>query len=338
MTSLLYGPLTLMASIFTTLLVFNMIFARLLLNEPLTKVRATAAHYMTYINPTQLIYTLIPPSQSKIAGAVTILIGVCLCVVSTPTGIPVDFSPRDVLRLLVRPEGAIYVATLVLVVLASVVAIVRFESTYPGRSGENEPAAVVTDSGVSESKDQEAAEEDPMCTKESSAASKQVLERKAYRQPPRSLDNLMGVVYPASLGLDEAVCHLTMKAVVSMLANCNGDCNHWLIYVFGVVWISASIATLWWLKKVFGRYQTTLALPIEYGTVNIGSMCSGLIFYAEAKYLATWQLSLTLVGLAVILSGIGVGRVGVQSSGDGKRVEGIEMKALELEPPSNSAS
>lgn len=64
--SLMYGPLLLLADVFTTLLVFNMLFARYFLREELTAPRVT--------------------------GAVLILCGVVLCVSGTPTDVEADFS------------------------------------------------------------------------------------------------------------------------------------------------------------------------------------------------------------------------------------------------------
>jgi len=121
----------------------------------------------------------------------------------------------------------------------------------------------------------------------------------------------MSVVYPASLGLDEGICHLTMKGAISMLSLCGsgeGTCNHWALYAGTFLWVSASVATVWWLKIVFERYETTKALPIEYGTVNACSVCSGLIFYGERRTMEGWQVVLMFVGLFFILVGIFAGR------------------------------
>lgn len=85
--ALLYGPLSLLAGVFTTLLIFNLIFARLLLGEKLT--------------------------PYKIIGALFILIGVIMCIVATPRkGNDTEFTPKDIERLSKRPAGFLYVATL----------------------------------------------------------------------------------------------------------------------------------------------------------------------------------------------------------------------------------
>ena len=36
-----------------------------------------------------------------------------------------------------------------------------------------------------------------------------------------------------------------------------------------------------WMPIVFRRFETTVALPVEYGAVNAGSVLSGLLFYQE---------------------------------------------------------
>jgi hypothetical protein len=57
-------------------------------------------------------------------------------------------------------------------------------------------------------------------------------------------------------------------------------------------------------------YETTRALPVEYGAVNTASAFSGLVFYREHRGMSGLQLGLTLAGVATILCGIGVGTLG----------------------------
>lgn len=252
-----FGPLSLLAGVFSTLLVFNMIFARWLLGEVLT-----------------------PP---KTAGSVLILLGVCCAVAGAPTGVPTSYTPDDVERLLRAPTGAAYFAVLLSSVALSVLAILVYERRFPY-------VARVSESGPLPSAD----------AKGSTAV------------PPVWLDRVMSFVYPASLGIDEGIAHLAMKGSMSMLASCSaGDanCEHPALYVFVAFWICCSVATSWWLKVVFERYETTSALPVEYGMVNAVSTCSGLIFYEERRYLDGWQLALSLVGLLAILAGIGLTRM-----------------------------
>ena len=57
------------------------------------------------------------------------------------------------------------------------------------------------------------------------------------------------------------------------------------------------------------RYETTRALPVEYGAVNAVSAFSGLIFYREASAMAPAQLTTMVVGVGAILAGIAIGNL-----------------------------
>jgi len=102
--SLIYAPLALLGAIFTTLLVWNLLFGRLLLREHITKIKA--------------------------AGAMLIMVGVALIGVATPT-VPTDYSVELVESFLKDTEGLSYLLTLIIIVIISVVAIAVFEYKYP---------------------------------------------------------------------------------------------------------------------------------------------------------------------------------------------------------------
>jgi len=128
---------------------------------------------------------------------------------------------------------------------------------------------------------------------------------------PPWLDKLMGVVYPASLGLDEGIGHLALKAFMALWRSCgdnNNECGAAIFWVMLMTFVVSSLGTLWWLPTVFRRYDVTQALPIEYGTVIICDTLSAIIFYKEADYMEDSQVFLTLAGLVVIILGILVGR------------------------------
>lgn len=74
------------------------------------------------------------------------------------------------------------------------------------------------------------------------------------------LDRVMGAVFPGSLGIDEGIAHLTMKASISNDPNCSSvkECGMPILYIFIVVWVTASIASLWWLRRVFSRNESTM--------------------------------------------------------------------------------
>jgi hypothetical protein len=282
--SLLYGPLSLLAGVFTTLLVFNMLFSWYLLGEELT-----------------------PP---RIAGSVVILIGVVLCVAGTPNDIDTTFSPQDITNLITSVTGALYVTVLAVFVVSSVAAIMWYESLH-------KPCDCSIESGGQAEVVLSPHTMIPLHDSDSSLHAPPpnlvpvVAEGRAEPPAGEWLDGLMGVVYPGSLGVDEGIAHLAMKASLSMLDTCKGegDCGMPIIYFFLVVWVAASVATLWWLRRVFGRFESTRALPVEYGAVNIVSVCSGFLFFRESEYMEHWQVSLIVAGVAVIACGIGVGRL-----------------------------
>merc|ERR1711959_814896 len=102
---LLLAPLSLMGSIFTLLLVFNLLFARIILKEVLT-----------------------PP---KVAGAIIILVGVSLVACGTPPDAKNDFTTSDIVDLFHRPAGVFWCLLLLSAVVTSALAIVWYEHRYP---------------------------------------------------------------------------------------------------------------------------------------------------------------------------------------------------------------
>ena len=48
---------------------------------------------------------------------------------------------------------------------------------------------------------------------------------------------------------------------------------------------------------------------LEYGSLNVGNVLVGLVFYQENRYMDGRQLALALSGTGVILLGIAVGRL-----------------------------
>ena len=84
-----------------------------------------------------------------------------------------------------------------------------------------------------------------------------------------------------------------MRAATSMFSECGISCNHWVFYVSIAVWIASGLATLVWLNVVFRRYETTQALPIEYGAVQVWSPCRHA--RSITTLLPPWLLALCLL-------------------------------------------
>ena len=79
----------------------------------------------------------------------------------------------------------------------------------------------------------------------------------------------MALVYAGSLGLDEAMSDLCIKAWSGILARCNDDGTScfqaWVLYTIASIWVVGSFASVMWYRWVLARYETMVALPIEYG-------------------------------------------------------------------------
>ena len=84
------------------------------------------------------------------------------------------------------------------------------------------------------------------------------------------------------------------------------SCLHWTLVSLMSVGITAAVSTALWLWIVFRRYETTLALPIEYGALSLFSVVGGLLFFQEHEYMDQRQLVLVLTGCGLILLGIRV--------------------------------
>lgn len=299
----------------------------------------------------------------------TILVGVILCVVGAAQDAPVDFTPAEVEALLKRAAGAIYFAVLIFMVFASIAAICMYESAYPQAPAEEEQpaaeggpmdmaaegapmdmavegeasasgeAAPATEEGTDVDEDaRDRSSSMPTMAEVTRSHTVRIKPGELSGAPqnvaPKWLDMVMALVYPGSLGLDEGICHLAMKAGTAMIATCgdSDSCGSPTVIIMCTIWIVTALATVWWLRVVFARYETTIALPIEYGTVNACSVCSGLIFYGEQEYMEGWQLALNVAGLLIILVGIGVGSLGASDS-ESSKVQPEEPEPANMKAP-----
>ena len=114
-------------------------------------------------------------------------------------------------------------------------------------------------------------------------------------QPSLRLKSLMVFVYPGSLGLNEAFVDICARAYSTMLVRCVSQdglasCHGWPLYLLMGTGIPAAFSTAYMLKVVFERFQTTLALPIEYSSLNLFSVMGGLLFFQEVDYMQHWQV------------------------------------------------
>ena len=290
------GPFSVLGSVFTVVLVFNLLFARSLLGEAL--------------------------SWPKLASSGTILVGAVTCTIGAPAAAKTVFTPADVSTLFAAHVP--FVAALAALMCLAIVGVLFVEAAFPmtdamraaqstraaARSGRkaSAPAGSVLGSA--------SAPVAPAVGKpgELAALSGNV------KLPPLWLDRLMALVYPASLGLDESLADLLIRCWTAMLGTCTGGlcdatgrvamCDVPVVYVSIGMWVLLSFGgSLIWMPVVYRRYEVSVALPFEYGALNLCTVLSGLLFFDEHKYMATWQLALQIAGASVILLGIAIGNI-----------------------------
>jgi len=285
--SLLFAPLSLLAGIFTTLLLWNLYIGKRVLNEELT--------------------------PQKYHGAIVVMFGVILTVSATSAEVPTEFSIEEVEGLFLSVSGAIYIILLVIVIVICVVIIALFEERYPiektelgmlreeaqggsckkitfaqkGTSGgetgktiiagqrtatlgepvgNSSPFPKITARGstprtrtlpfnfhnqlkrsVSTSFDLKDTE--PLARYISTFSSfyfkAEVVQKN--QNMPSWLDKCMALIYPGSLGLDEGVAHLSLKAFMALFSQCGmtGTCGEPIIWLMILLWLLTSLATLW---------------------------------------------------------------------------------------------
>ena len=262
------GPITVLGSVFVgVVLVTNLVLGRWLLREELT--------------------------PTKVVGSLLVLTGAVMCTAATPSGVPTSFTTADMRTLFERgpPFGGFYLGLILGIILLCLGFIVAVECTYPPPNAlrRNEPRT------------------NPRLSRQSSPF--KAAFRTGIKRPSLRLRLLMVIVYPGSLGLNEAFVDACARGYSSMILRCLREeegmaaCNDWPLYLLLCVGIPAAIATGYWLKVVFARYQTTLALPIEYSMLNICAVGGGLLFYHEVVYMNQWQLPLVLAGCGVMTLG-----------------------------------
>ena len=329
------GPLSVLGSVFSVLLVFNLVFARKLLGEEITAV--------------------------KVAVSMCILLGALLASVGAPLGAKIQFTPDEITVLFENHPA--YLVIISSVMVAGILAMAWFECLYPappretsasksdasggggggggsgGGGGGNGahgakhhalgtgdgdgggsplPRAIVNDDASSA-----AAVHDSSTTTAgggggggqhasgTGSGSRFSSPSSGQRAPSPVLNVVMAVVMPGSLGLVEAMSDLLIRAWSAMLATCgNADfvgcsCDKPVLYASIAAWVFCAFGgSLVLMPFIYRRFEVSVALPIEYGALNAGSVLSGLFFYDEHQFMTQWQVALQGVGASIILVAI----------------------------------
>lgn len=264
------GPFSVLGSVFSLVLVFNLIFARCLLKETIT--------------------------WPKIASSVTILLGAVLCAIGAPTVVQTVFTPSDVSALFATHVP--FVALLSTIMCLAVVGIVWFEYSFPVLRCCGAPPAEAAADGASAAAVKAEPRRPPprldwlmALVYPGALGFDEALADVTIRAWTAMLGTCTGGVCDLGTGL-AAVCD------VPIVYCCIG---FWVLLSFG--------GSLIWMPVVYARYEVSVALPIEYGALNACTVLSGLLFYDEHEAMAGWQLAMQILGTCVIFLGIGVGRI-----------------------------
>ena len=137
--------------------------------------------------------------------------------------------------------------------------------------------------------------------------------------PPERLDHIMSALCPISLGLQEGITQLCSRVLFQMIFNSllidfPGTIGSSWLWGWMALLIVFAVMTVYWLKVVYERYETTAALPFEYGAVHSAQLIAGLVFFQESHYMQRYQFTLMGAGLAIILCGAITCSVSTQKS------------------------
>jgi hypothetical protein len=214
------APWSILSSVWTCLLVFNIIIAKVVLHEK--------------------------PTWPKVASALVILLGAIVVVLGSPIDArDIQWSAEEFTAGLAEPAALVWTILLFGSVLASIPIIVCFDRRYERPRLESDMSASAVDTGDA------------------------VVETKP--RASATMERMMLLVFAASLGLDEGIADLLLpKGWQAMLTVCNDpanthlSCGHPMIWIAMALWIlSAFSSTFFWMRKVYARYEVTLALPLE---------------------------------------------------------------------------
>jgi len=296
----LFIPLSLFASLFILLLVFNLFFARAFIGESLTKSKVGGA--VMIIAGAMISATAAPANGTQLQELYR-------CTESAATEPPAACVHVHVSELAQRPVAVAWMATLLSLALASVGLILYVEWSYPARDVKRAKALAEAASAAIPMTATPAEGGKPAHETDSAPPT-----HPPPRLAPPWLERVMIFVYPVSMGLDEGIAHLWMRAETAMTTQCvDGGCDNGTFVAAACLRWGASLATAFWLVVVFRRYPATMALPIEYGTVTVVDVASGLIFYKEHELMDDSQLARVLGGCAVCIGGIALSQYGTVS-------------------------
>ncbi|KAH7104390.1 hypothetical protein BKA62DRAFT_505846 [Auriculariales sp. MPI-PUGE-AT-0066] len=269
-------PVVILAPLGAVSLLWNAVFARLLLGDVFTSLMA--------------------------AGTVLIAAGAVLIAVFGVVQEP-NHSVEELLALLRRPPFVVYFSLLTLAVVVAIFTTHIAESTLP--------TIVVSESlEPLESPTAQASEHTPLLppridTKAARGSPPPSSSTDAALQRKRTL---IAVSFASLSGILSGMCIIFAKAGVELLLLSIGGKNQfwrWESWVLLSALVVTALLQLWYLHKSLVLAAPTLVCPLAFCFYNISSILNGLIYFDQFSQLGTGHIALVIVGIFVLLSGVG---------------------------------
>ncbi|KZV82046.1 hypothetical protein EXIGLDRAFT_779031 [Exidia glandulosa HHB12029] len=270
-------PVVILAPLGAVSLLWNAVFARLLLGDVFTSIMAI--------------------------GTALIAIGAVLIAVFGVVPEP-NHSLEDLLALLRRGPFVIYFSLLVAAVLGLLVVTHIAERTLPVA------VASVPSSPIIQAVDR-ATERTPLlptATFDGKAGS---------ASPPPSIASdaalhrkrmLVAISFASLSGILSGMCIIFAKAGVELLLLTIGGNNQfwrWESWVLVSGLVVVALLQLWYLHKSLVLAAPTLVCPLAFCFYNLSSIINSLIYFDQLALLSTSHLLLVVLGIFVLLSGVG---------------------------------
>ncbi|EJD47744.1 hypothetical protein AURDEDRAFT_183890 [Auricularia subglabra TFB-10046 SS5] len=118
----------------------------------------------------------------------------------------------------------------------------------------------------------------------------------------------IAISYASMSGILSGMCIIFAKAGVELLLLTIGGKNQfwrWESWVLVVGLVVVALLQLWYLHKSLILADPTLVCPLAFCFYNISSIVNGLIYFDQFSLLSPAHLALVIVGMVVLLSGVG---------------------------------
>lgn len=279
--SLVLAPLTLTSTMFTLMLMWNVVLSRKLLGER--------------------------PSRTRVTGTVIIVIGAVISVFGVPPNACNVFTIELVDELFFnRPIGGTFAFLLLLAMIGFTAVVVGYDCMF-SIPDPPPPLSLNSSRQPSRQASQQPQQQPPPKRPPRTP-------RREKPPPPKWLDRFMVLLAPVAVALQEGFGSIIAKSLASIVWNQvifntsggSASVNTPFFYVLWVVVVVLTVTSAAFLKVVYGRYEASTALPIEYGTVHFAQILAGVLFFEEYKAMAVEQFLLAALGLSVVLFGVGL--------------------------------